>query len=755
MLTRVILTEKWSVAKCIAAAIGSLKDRGEFLEGYGSDGNRYYVTWCYGHLLEMYAKEAEGPWDDKALPILPEVFYLRPLKDDGADGKTRRPDESDEDYKSRISGTNRNIRRLEVIRDLFTRADEIIAATDAGREGQAIFQNVYAFIGIRKKVLRLWTSSLTEEAIAEAMTKLEDNGCERLRNLGIAAWERALADWLVGINATRAFSLAVGKADETGRLVTLSLGRVQTPTLCIICSRYIENRNFKPDPFWFIAGESVIDGTTFGWRSEDRYDREDAARGIFNSVTAGRYLKVEEVDTQRNTEEPPLLHDIASLQKKANQRYALTMESTLEAAQSLYEKKLISYPRTGSRYIPEDVYRTVPSLLKKVASDSVYGAAAQAILDSGKLNRRSVDDDRITDHHGLIITGRKAPSSLTDTESRVYDLVLQRFVEAFSPVCVADLTKVTLESSGQKFVSKGRREISSGWRAVSRIEGCEPMQNTEVDETATDIGELPAMRRGDFVKIGSIELVKDETKPRPLYTDATLLTALENAGRRSDNRQVTEILKGIGLGTPATRDEIMVTLVKKRKYVERRKKSLVPTEVGLMVYNAIRNSSIADVELTAAWELALQNMEEGEGNPANFEKKIREHTTYLVGNLRQSSGIQDIRRSLEALEIKCPKCRSLMRLGSKSAWCNPKTGGCGFTVWRHIGAKAPLGKDLSDATMRKLISTGSTGVISNIKTQRKLEDGTVEQTTYDATLELLEDGRISLTYVNNKSRKKP
>lgn len=749
-MIRVILSEKPKVAESIAAAIGNLQRKKEYFEGKGFDGNWYYVTWCYGHLLEMYAKEAEGPWTDENLPLLPERFYLRPIKDDKA--PSRRPEESDDEYKARLNNFSSSAFRLRVIEELFNKADEIIAATDAGREGQAIFQNVYGYVGVRKRTLRLWTSSLTEEAIADAMTKLEDNSSPRFRNMGIAAWERAVADWLVGINATRAFSLAAKNLGARGKLTVLSLGRVQTPTLCIICSRYIEHKNFKPEPFWYIDGSSVKDGKTFHWRSEDRFDKLSDGKYALDSVTASRYLTVESVDTHRNTEQPPLLHDIASLQKIANLRYGLTMETTQETAQSLYEKKLISYPRTGSRYIPEDVYKTIPSLLKSIADDADYGKFAQAVLDGGKLNRRSVDDSKITDHHGLIITGRKAPASLSETEQKVYGLVLARFVEAFSPVCVADLTKVILTAAGVRFVTKGRKDISLGWRALGKSAEGKSAENEDIDNTEIDMGELPVMNKGDFIKIGSIELCMDETKPRPLYTDATLLTALETAGKRSDNKQVTEILKDIGLGTPATRSEIMVTLVEKRKYVARRKKQLVPTELGLAVYHSIFDTSLADVEMTAAWEYALQEMEEGRGDPRGFEKKIRDHTAYLINNLRQSKGVKSICDSLDALEVKCPKCGTEMRLGDKSAWCNPKAGGCGFTVWRHIGAKAPLGKDLGDATLRKLINTGATGVISNIKGQKTNPDGTVSPFVYDAALELQEDGRISLVRSFNKNK---
>ena len=696
---QVVIAEKPSVAREIARVIGATTPGKEYYSGGG-----WTVTWLYGHLLEIGSPEAGSKWSISDLPIIPKRFTLSPVK--GKDG-------SDGGIKARLS----------VIRELFGKCDGIVVATDAGREGELIFRRVYAWTGCTKPFRRLWISSLTEDAIRDGFKALRPGS--EFNNLAAAAEQRSQADWIVGINATRAFTLAAGMRS------VLSLGRVQTPTLCMVCDRYVENKTFKSEPFWFIEGESSKDGITFKWRSIQRFDNISEAQKAFTAVQVCKRIKVTSVKTERVNDAPPLLHDIASLQKIANSRYGYTAEQTLRAAQSLYEKKLITYPRTGSRYIPEDVYGTIPKILSRFRDDAVYGPFVRAI---GTPSRRSVDDTKITDHHALLVTGN-APGTLPAVEAEVYDLVLLRFVEAFSGVNVADVTAVELEAGGVAFSCRGRKDVVLGWRAVGRgSEGKEEVELRDVDEVEMSMRPLPLMEEGDMIEIGRSSLVEDKTKPKPLLTDATLLSAMENAGRKSDDKKVVEALRDIGIGTPATRAEIIETLMR-RGYVERQKKKLVPTPLGLEVYGAVRGADIANVELTAQWEMSLEDIAEGRKAPREFALGIRDFAKRITADLLEADGVKALKKKMEDLELKCPRCGKPIRLGDKSAWCKE----CGFTVWRTVA-----GKKLGDTAMRHLLTKGQTGIVRGFKSKSGKE--------FDAAVSIDKDGRTQLLFPKRKDK---
>lgn len=691
---KVVIAEKPSVARELANVIGASVRKPEWFEGNG-----YRVTWLYGHLLELDVPEANGPWVAKALPILPAKFLLKPIKHERKGGQRD---------------------RLDVLRELFRDCDYIIVATDAGREGELIFRNLYDYLNIPKPFKRLWVSSLTDQAISKGFAELLDG--HDFDNMAEAARQRERADWMVGINATRAFSLACGCRQG----MVLSLGRVQTPTLCMICRRYIENARFKPEPYWYLDGASVKDGVTFKWKGKDRYTN-DPEKGISgkdlgerdrNDVQGRGVLTVTSVKTDRVSEAPPLLFDIDSLQKAANSKYGYTLDQSLAIAQSLYEKRFLTYPRTSSRYIPEDVFAKVPDLLETVTGDEVYGETAKGLLkDRTKLNRRSVNDTKITDHHALIITENR-PTELSEEERNVYELVLVRFLEALSPVCVADKTVVEMigGTKGVMFVTNGRKDVSLGWRAVAKTGDYENVELDDVDEVELSMRPLPEMKQGDLIPIGKLELVEDATKPRPLLTDATLLTEMENAGRKSDDKEVVEALKEIGIGTAATRAETLKTLIE-RGYVVRSKKKLMPTDLGLEVFAAVKDKAIANIELTARWEIALREIEDGARQGSDFEERIRRFTERLTKEILSGGGLDRIRKrveaSIEKLVLKCPKCGHEVRNGEKSIWCNDKDGGCGFVLWKDVIA----GKKLGDETWKTLVRKGETGVLTGFRSK--------------------------------------
>lgn len=694
---KVIIAEKPSVAREIANTVGATLNRKEWYEGGG-----YAVTWCYGHLLELKVEEAEGKWKKEALPLLPEKFGLQPIPG------TQRPGQAP---------------RLDVIRDLFNRCDGIVVATDAGREGELIFRNLYKYLGCTKPFKRLWISSLTESAIREGMGNLRDG--HDFDALAAAAEQRSYADWLVGINATRAFTLAVGSSK-----MVLSLGRVQTVILNMICARYVENKNFKSEPFWFLEGESVKDGLSFKWRGTGRYDSIEPGQRDKNAVSGAGRITVDNVETNRTTEAPPLPHDITSLQKAANTRYGYTAEETLNSAQALYEAKLITYPRTGSRYIPEDVFKTIPNLLKSLGGMPEYAPALE-VLRKGPLNHRCVNDEKLTDHHALIITENR-PKDLSERDGRIYELVLTRFLEAFMPVCVADITKVTFSACGVEFSTRGRKDVSLGWRMVNKGGSFDDVELADVDQIEMSMRPLPEMKEGDVIDIASLQLIEDKTKPKPLLTDARLLSEMENAGKHSDDKSVAAALKDIGIGTPATR-AAEIEIVMTRGYVLRIKKKLVPTELGMLVYNAVRDKSISSVDMTAKWETELGEIEDGKREAAEFHDGIRSYTKSIVKDFLSCKDFGKIQAVLGDYVLKCPSCGKEIRLGEKSAWCPS----CKFTIWRDIA-----GKKLSDETMKKLIKNGRSGLVSGFRSK--------SGKTFSAYVLVDKDGRCSFEFENKK-----
>ena len=423
---QVIIAEKPSVAREIAAVVGATNRRDGFIEGNG-----YTVTWAFGHLVGLAMPQHYGieNFRRENLPILPSSFILLPRQI--RDGKEYKAD----------SGVTK---QLGIIKELFGMAERIIVATDAGREGELIFRYVYSYLECRKPFVRLWISSLTDMAIREGLEHLRPGS--DYDNLYLSAKARSEADWVVGINASQALALAAGHG-------VWSLGRVQTPTLAIICSRYLENKAFKPSVYFQLKLSTAKDATLFPALSSERYDTKEAAGAACSAVMAAGRVQVESIDCKEVREQPPLLYDLTSLQKDANTRYGFSAEKTLDIAQTLYERKYITYPRTGSRYIPDDVAREIPSLLGTLREHSVFGQEAAAVSGT-ELNRRSIDNRKVTDHHALLITG-VVPTALSTEERTVYDLIAGRMVEAFGAVCVKDISVVRLKCAGLEFTARG------------------------------------------------------------------------------------------------------------------------------------------------------------------------------------------------------------------------------------------------------------------------------------------------------------
>jgi DNA topoisomerase-3 len=586
---KVIIAEKPSVGREIARVFGATTKKDGYIEGKG-----YTFTWAFGHLLQLASPQEYGyyGWNVQHLPMLPAKFKLAIRKMKSKDGMIEDP------------GVRK---QLDIIKALFDEATEIIVATDAGREGELIFRYIYYYLKCKKPFKRLWISSQTDAAIKEGFRNLKPGAdYDTLFN---SAHCRSQSDWLVGMNATQALSLSAGSRS------VLSLGRVQTPTLAMICSRYNENKNFVPEPFYQVGIMVDKEGQVFRAITEEKYKTKEAAQKIVDQVKEiGNILSVE---AKPRREPPPLLHDLSSLQQEANKKKGFTADQTLTLLQSLYEGKLVTYPRTGSRYIGDDVFATVPALIEKLKDHPEFGKHATVLVEA-KLNKRSVNAKKVTDHHAILTTG-EAPRPLSADQQAIYDLVAGRMLEAFHQDCIKEITKIIVES-GHKFIASGTVISTAGWRAVFN----DPDEEKKDEENAS----LPKVTQGEDLPITEKNLLEKQTKPKPLYNEASLLKALETAGKEIEDEELRYAMKDSGLGTPATRAAIIETLIK-RFYIVREKKNLVPTPTGLAVYNVVKDHRIAQAELTGNWEKKLEEIRSG-ASVTGFQEEIKAYTRSIT-----------------------------------------------------------------------------------------------------------------------------
>lgn len=599
---KVIIAEKPSVAREIAKVFGATTKKDGYMEGKG-----YTFTWAFGHLLQLAPPQEYGfyGWSVQNLPMLPPKFKLSIRKVKTKDGIVDDPSVK---------------KQLDTIKALFDEATEIIVATDAGREGELIFRYIYYYLKCKKPFKRLWISSQTDEAIKEGFRNLKPGSdYDTLFN---SAHCRSQSDWLVGMNATQALSISAGTR------AVLSLGRVQTPTLAMICSRYLENKNFVPQLYYQVSIQVDKDGQIFRAISTESFKTTEEAQAVVDKVedvpsgfpNGGHIVSVE---AKPRKEPPPLLHDLSSLQQEANKRKGFTADQTLGLLQTLYEGKLVTYPRTGSRYIGDDVFATVPALIEKFNEHPEFGKQA-AFLATVKLNKRSVNAKKVTDHHAILPTGEK-PYQLSGDLQAIYDLVAARMLEAFHQECIKEITKITVQS-GSLFTASGTVISSAGWRSVLN----DPDEEKKDEENAS----LPKVQQDERLPIPEKALLEKQTKPKPLYNEASLLKALETAGKEIEDEELRYAMKDSGLGTPATRASIIETLIK-RDYITREKKNLVPTTTGLSVYNVVKDQKIAQAELTGNWEKRLEEIRSG-ASVDDFQQEIKTYTRNITQELLQA-----------------------------------------------------------------------------------------------------------------------
>ena len=596
---KVIIAEKPSVGRELAKVFGATTRKDGYIEGKG-----YSFTWAFGHLLQLAPPQEYGfiGWRVQHLPMLPAKFKLSIRKVKTKDGFVEDP------------GVRK---QLDIIKKLFDEATEIIVATDAGREGELIFRYIYYYLKCKKPFKRLWISSQTDEAIKDGFRNLKPGtDYDTLFN---SAHARSQSDWLVGMNATQALSLSAGNK------TVLSLGRVQTPTLAMVCARYLENKNFVPQTFYQIAIQLDKDGQLFKAISIANFKTQPEAQEVFDKIedVASGFTNggnITAVEAKPRKEPPPLLHDLSSLQQEGNKKNGFTADQTLNLLQNLYESKLVSYPRTGSRYIGDDVFSTVPQLISTLTDHPNFGNQAN-FLQTATLNKRSVNAKKVTDHHAVLITGVK-PYNLSKDHQAIYDMVAGRMLEAFHQECIKEITKITIES-GSVFIANGTVIRSAGWRSV--------FNDVEEEKKDEENPALPKLKVGELLPIVNKALLEKQTKPKPLYNEASLLKALETSGKEIEDEELRYAMKDSGLGTPATRAAIIETLLT-RAYILREKRNLVPTPKGLAVYDVVKDKMIAQAELTGQWEKRLEEIRSG-ASVIDFKTEIENYTKTITQEL--------------------------------------------------------------------------------------------------------------------------
>ena len=688
-----VVAEKPSVGRDIARVLGC-RDRGEGC----LIGDRYTVTWAVGHLVTLKEPDELDPaykrWTFDTLPILPDDIPLKVIP------ATR------DQYK--------------IVSALMNAPEtaSVICATDAGREGELIFRYIYTMAKCRKPVQRLWISSMTDEAISEGFRNIRPGA--DYDGLYASARCRSEADWLVGMNASRAFTLRYD--------VLLSVGRVQTPTLALLVRRRREIENFRPESYAVLtANFGDYEGMWFSPKATpDNRLKDKAAAEAVAAKVKGKPALITGAVTQRKKTAPPQLYDLTSLQRDANSILGFTADKTLKLAQSLYEeRKALTYPRTDSRYLPPDMIPKVTQTLRLLPE--VYQPLVPGALPEGKLpvSPRTVDASKVTDHHALIPTANRVnPDTFTPDERALYDLVVRRLLAAFYPDYVYDATTVITEAEGETFRTRGRTVVQEGWRAFpASAHGRAEKKKKNADEEEEAV--LPPLKQGDRRVVEQTKVREDATKPPAQMTDASLLAAMENAGRDSDDEAIVRQMKGSGIGTPATRAAIIERLIQVG-YVQRKGKTLLATDKGVRLID-VMPEDLASAETTGRWELALDKIARNEGDPARFMDGIRRLSGYLVEYAHRKSPAvafpEDQRRGkgrnrgykvTKLIGCTCPVChKGTVTESSLAFGCTEKE--CRFTLWKD-GVTKGGGPMIDEKLLRLLLEKknlrGSTGTLT-------------------------------------------
>ncbi|MEN6455376.1 MAG: DNA topoisomerase 3 [Prolixibacteraceae bacterium] len=693
---KLCIAEKPSVAREIAAIVGAKSRKDGYFEGNG-----YQVSWTFGHLCTLKEPndytEKWKYWDLRALPMIPVRFGIKVIEDEGVK------------------------KQFGILEKLIREADEIINCGDAGQEGELIQRWVLAKAGNKAPVRRLWISSLTEEALREGFSKLMKS--EEFDKLYEAGSARAIGDWLLGMNATRLYTLKYGQNKQV-----LSIGRVQTPTLALIVARQKEIEDFKPEPFWEL--KTNYRGAVFSSVS-GRYKNVEEASSVLDEIR-GVDLHVEKIETKNSNEHPPRLFDLTSLQVECNKKFSLSADDTLKHIQSLYEKKVTTYPRVDTTFLSDDIYKKVPGILKGMKG---YEPFTESLLKESKLrkSKKVFDNQKITDHHAIIPTGVHR-ADLTETERKIFDLVAKRFIAVFYPDCEAANTTVEAKIGKHPFKATGKQILKPGWRVLFQNEQKEEKEETDEEKL------LPEFTTGEHGP-HEPDLQEKQTQPPAYYTEATLLRAMETAGKNMEDEELRQLMKENGIGRPSTRANIIETLFR-RRYIRKERKRLVATSTGVDLINTIENELLKSAELTGQWERKLRKIESGELDITRFMEELKGMVTEVVGQVKSAprkaitvteeakpeTKVREVPKKKEKQpapaateEIGCPLCKTGKLIKGKLAWgCSAWKSGCRFTIPFIVHGKKLTEKQISTLVLKRKSPAIKGFLIENLKTDGRL-----------------------------------
>ncbi len=670
---RVCIAEKPSVAGEIAKVVGANNRKDGYYEG-----NNFQVTWTFGHLCTLKEPHDYLPewkrWNLGTLPVIPSNFGIKLIQNKGVE------------------------KQFNVIKTLVQGASEVINCGDAGQEGEVIQRWVLQKAGCKVNIKRLWISSLTEEAIREGFEKLYDN--DKFNPLYAAGSSRAIGDWLLGINATRLYTI---KYSQPGTV--LSIGRVQTPTLALIVNRYLEIENFVPQPYWEL--KTVYKDVTFN-STQGKFSSKEEGSSALEKIK-GKPFEVTDFNRKPGKESPPRLFDLTSLQVECNKKFALSADETLKGIQSLYEKKLTTYPRVDTTYLSNDIYPKINGILKGLKQ---YQSFVEPLLQSKiRKSKKVFDDKKVTDHHAIIPTGVTAPENLSRDEKLIYDMVTRRFIANFYPDCEISTTTILGKVEDVNFKTSGKQVIKENWRVVYK---------SMAGKKDTDDKILPEFIKGESGP-HEPDFQEKETQPPKYYTEATLLRAMETAGKQVDDEELRELMKENGIGRPSTRANIIETLFK-RKYIYNVRKNVLPTEMGVKLMEFISNDLLKSAELTGLWEKKLRQIETGEYQATDFMAELKQMVSDIVfqvkndyskGKIIIEEGDSDKvktkpkQKEKVSKELKCPRCNNGVILKGKSAWgCSAYSTGCKTIIPFEYS-----GKKFTDKQIESLIKKNKTPLI--------------------------------------------
>ncbi|KAA0546838.1 DNA topoisomerase III [Bacillus sp. BGMRC 2118] len=716
---KVIIAEKPDQGSTLASPFKSKKYQG-YIEIYPNstfpDGA--YVTWAIGHLCQLVAPEKYKPewkrWSVQNLPIIPGKFQYEVEKS--------------------------KYKQYQVVKTLLSKKEvtEIIHAGDAGREGELIVRNIINHSGVKKPMKRLWISSLTKKAITDGFEKLLQE--QDTRSLFYEAYTRACADWVIGMNASRIYSLLLKKK---GIEDVFSAGRVQTPTLALIVKRELEIEQFKSEPFWEVLATFKMDGKKYEgkWHkdNESRINEEEMAQKIA-AFCQKKPARVEEMETERKEYQPPLLFNLSSLQATANKRYKLSPKKTLDTLQQLYQKGIVSYPRSDSSFVTPGEAETFPDILGKISKLESYQDLFPLPIQSVKDNKRYVNEKKVTDHYAIIPTEQVVdPAKLSGDEQKIYDLVIRQLLAAHHDKAIFDYTTITtLVDERAKFISKGKQQIQEGWRKVI-------FQDDQEKETI-----LPIVEKNEIGIVSNVKVKEGKTQAPKRYTEGQLITLMKTAGKHLEDGELEKVLmKTEGLGTEATRAGI-ITMLKDRKYIDVKKNQVFATDKGKVLIRAIGDKILASPEMTAKWEQRLSEIGTGKASPAVFMEQIKKLSEKIIQDAISTSqswdfeglNVTSIQRKKSTKSFsneivgKCKLCDGqVVDKGSFYGCSNYSKTKCTFTLSKLI-----LGKKITSAQIKKLLETGKTDIIKGFKKGDK---------PFDASLRLTEDHH-KVTFMMNE-----